>query len=175
MTLSIKVIYATMCLVCDCLFQDMLSLMKINFHILNSHISLPTVQSSPSFFSSTCAVFLVNTKNTVIPSIPGSPSYTPVLSTVSPRSQSITASTQASFPPHMAPDISISSTTFNPDNLQVVQSIPSLNLHPMQTKSKSGINKHKAFLASIQDSSAVNLSLIEPATYKSAIKAPVWL
>jgi hypothetical protein len=45
----------------------------------------------------------------------------------------------------------------------------------MQTRSKSGINKRKAFLASIQDSSAVDLSLIEPTTYKSAIKAPVWL
>jgi len=45
----------------------------------------------------------------------------------------------------------------------------------MQTRSKSGINKRKAFLASLQDSSAVYLSLIEPATYKSAIKAPVWL
>ena len=142
----------------------------------SSHISSPTVQSSPSYSSSTCPVLLVNTENTVIPSFPGSPSYhTPALSTVSPSPRSITASTQASSPPPVAPDISISSTAFTPDNLQVVLSIPSLNLHPMQTRSKSGINKRKAFLASIQDSSAVDLSLIEPATYKSAIKAPIWL
>jgi hypothetical protein len=121
-------------------------------------------------------VLLVNTENTVITSSPVSPShYTPSVSTASPRSQSITASIQASSPPPVAPDISISSTTFNPDNLQVVLSIPSLNLHPMQTRSKSGITKQKAFLASIQDSSMVDMSLTEPATYKSAIKAPVWL
>ena len=119
---------------------------------------------------------LVTTENTIIPSIPGSSSHhTPVLSTVSPRSPSITASTQASSPPPMAADIRISSTTFNPDNLQVVMSIPSLNMHPMQTRSKSGIHKRKAFLASIQDLRADDLSLIEPATYKSAIKTPVWL
>jgi hypothetical protein len=48
-------------------------------------------------------------------------------------------------------------------------------LHPMQTRSKSGINKQKAFLASIRDSSMVDMSLIEPTTYKFVIKAPVWL
>jgi uncharacterized beta-barrel protein YwiB (DUF1934 family) len=45
----------------------------------------------------------------------------------------------------------------------------------MQTRRKGGINKRKAFLASIQDSSMVDMSLIKLATYKSAIKAPVWL
>lgn len=121
-------------------------------------------------------MLLVDTENTVITSSPVSPSHhTPSVSTVSPSSQSITASIQASSPLPVVPDISISSTTFNPDNLQVVLSIPSLNLHPMQTKSKSGITKQKAFLASIQDSSMVDMSLTEPATYKSAIKAPVWL
>jgi hypothetical protein len=44
----------------------------------------------------------------------------------------------------------------------------------MQTRSKSGITKRKAFLASIQDSGAIDISLIEPATYKSAIKDPMW-
>ena len=82
---------------------------------------------------------------------------------------------QASSPPPVAPAFSISSYMFNPDNLQVVLSIPPLNLHPMQTKSKSGIHKRKAFLTSIQDSSLVDMSLTEPATYKSSIKAPVWL
>jgi len=117
-----------------------------------------TTQSSPSSASSTCPVLLVNTKNTVIPSSLVSPSHhTPGVSTVSPSSQSITASIQASSPPPVASDISISSTTFNPDNLQVVMSIPSLNLHPMQTRSKSGITKQKAFLASIQDSSMIDV------------------
>jgi histone deacetylase 1/2 len=149
---------------------------ETQFPYPESSPSLLTTQSSPSSASSTCPVLLVNTENTVITSSPVSPShYTPSVSTASPRSQSITASIQASSPPPVASDISISSTTFNPDNLQVVMSIPSLNLHPMQTRSKSGITKQKAFLASIQDSSMVDMSLTEPATYKSAIKAPVWL
>jgi len=75
----------------------------------------------------------------------------------------------------VVPDISFSSNDFNPDNLQVVLSIPPLNLHPIQTRSKSGITKRKAFLASIHDSGATDMSLIKPATYKSAIKVPVWL
>jgi histone deacetylase 1/2 len=149
---------------------------ETQFPYPESSPSLLTTQPLPSSASSTCPVLLVNTENTVITSSPVSPSHhTPSISTVSPSSQSITASIQASPPPPVAPDISISSSTFNLDNLQVVLSIPSLNLHPMQTKSKSGITKQKAFLASIQDSSMVDLSLTEPATYKSAIKAPVWL
>jgi hypothetical protein len=52
-----------------------------------------TAQSSPSSASSTCHVLLVNTENTVIPSSPVSPSHhTPGVPTVSPSSQSITAS-----------------------------------------------------------------------------------
>lgn len=54
-------------------------------------------------------------------------------------------------------------------------SIPSLNLHPMQTRGKSGIIKNKALLASVQESGWVDLSLVELATYKSFIKVLVWL
>ena len=39
MASSTKVICVIMCLLFDCLFQDMLYLVKHNFHILNSHIS----------------------------------------------------------------------------------------------------------------------------------------
>jgi len=39
MASSTRVICAIMCLLCDCLFQEMFYLMKNNFHILNSHIS----------------------------------------------------------------------------------------------------------------------------------------
>ena len=45
---STKVICAIMCLLCDCLFQNMLYLMKHNFHILNTHIS-PHPQLSPHY------------------------------------------------------------------------------------------------------------------------------
>ncbi|KAM1192949.1 hypothetical protein ACFX2G_013484 [Malus domestica] len=45
----------------------------------------------------------------------------------------------------------------------------------MQTRSKSGIFKNKALLASVQDSGGTDLSLVEPTSYKSTIKVPVWL
>jgi hypothetical protein len=70
----------------------------------------------------------------------------------------------------VAPDISVTSGSeshgFIPDNLQVVLSIPPLNLHPMQTRSKSGIFRKKAFSVSIQDLGGADMSLVEPASYK---------
>ena len=70
----------------------------------------------------------------------------------------------------MAPDISVTSGSkshcFINDNLQVVLSIPPLNLHPMQTRSKSGIFRKKAFSVSIQDLGGADMSLVEPASYK---------
>ncbi|KAM1541138.1 hypothetical protein ACFX1Z_011089 [Malus domestica] len=63
---------------------------------------------------------------------------------------------------------------FQSENLQVVLSIPSLNLHPMQTRSKSGISKAIALLAAVHEHEGVDLSQVEPATYKSALKSPVW-
>ncbi|KAB2616565.1 hypothetical protein D8674_023153 [Pyrus ussuriensis x Pyrus communis] len=40
---------------------------------------------------------------------------------------------------------------------------------------KNGISKKKAFLSVVQDAAFVDLSQMEPATYKSALKSPVWL
>ena len=68
----------------------------------------------------------------------------------------------------MAPECS-------PESLQVILPIPPLNLHPMQTRSKSGIVKKKAFLALVSESTDVDLSQIEPVSYKSALKSPVWV
>lgn len=64
---------------------------------------------------------------------------------------------------------------FSPALLQMVLPIAPLNLHPMQTRSKNGIIKKKVFLNKVHDSSAVDLTQVEPATYKSALKVPVWL
>lgn len=58
---------------------------------------------------------------------------------------------------------------------QVVLSISLLNLHPMQTRSKSGIIKKKALLYALSVSQPVDLSASEPHTYKSALKSPIWL
>ncbi|KAM1609734.1 hypothetical protein FF1_021794 [Malus domestica] len=48
-------------------------------------------------------------------------------------------------------------------------------MHPMQTRSKSGIIKHKAFLSTLETSGEVDISLTEPATYKTAMKYVVWM
>ncbi|KAM1354495.1 hypothetical protein PS2_028626 [Malus domestica] len=64
---------------------------------------------------------------------------------------------------------------FQPEHLQVVLPIPSLNLHPMQTRSKSGISKKKALLATFHENEGVDLSTVEPATYKSTLKSEVWV
>ncbi|KAM1581882.1 hypothetical protein ACFX10_029681 [Malus domestica] len=63
---------------------------------------------------------------------------------------------------------------FQPERLQVVLPIPPLNLHPMQTRSKNGISKKMALLATIHENNGVDLSMVEPATYKSALKSEVW-
>lgn len=47
---------------------------------------------------------------------------------------------------------------FSNDSLQVVMSIPPMNLHPMQTQSKSGIFKKKAFIASLHNDSNVDFT-----------------
>lgn len=152
------------------------------------------VSSSHSSLSSTCSVPIVTTENIVVPfipthisqhamsSIPASIAVTSSaldFSVASSSSQSIAAPVQGSPSIPVALDISstIGSNThdFTPDSLQVVFPTPPLNLHPMQTRSKSGIIKKKALLASIQDSGDIDLSLIELVNYKSAIKVPVWL
>ena len=46
-------------------------------------------------------------------------------------------------------------------------------VHPMQTRSKSGIVKKKVFLTTLQESGGVDLSLGELATYKMALKVPI--
>ena len=62
-----------------------------------------------------------------------------------------------------------------PEDLSVVLQIPPLNLHPMQTRSKSGIVKKKTCFLAAMNSSTSDLSLIEPSGYKSALKHPLWL
>ncbi|KAM1502978.1 hypothetical protein ACFXTO_028267 [Malus domestica] len=64
---------------------------------------------------------------------------------------------------------------FRPDNLQVISSVPSLNLHLMQTGSKNGIVKKNVLLTTVEDSRGIDLNLIEPSTYKSTLKVPIWM
>ncbi|CAN6705605.1 unnamed protein product [Malus baccata var. baccata] len=44
----------------------------------------------------------------------------------------------------------------------------------MQTRSKSGIIKKRVLLATVQEAEGTDLSLIEPSSYKSALKNPIW-
>ncbi|KAM1757600.1 hypothetical protein ACFX11_006838 [Malus domestica] len=93
--------------------------------------------------------------------------------------QSINASDQ-SFSPHVpvahaVPIENSVASEFQPESIQAVLFVPPFNLHPMQTRSKNGIFKKKAFLTIVQDNGNVDLSLIEPATYKLALKCKVWV
>jgi len=127
-------------------------------------------------------------KNSIVSTSPASPSLpstthtpapTPAPSANSISPQSITAPLSASPLLPMASDISMHSDFdshgFIPDNLQVVLSIPPLNLHSMQTRSKSGIIKRKALLATIQVSAATDMHLVEQTNYKAVLKNPVCL
>lgn len=66
--------------------------------------------------------------------------------------------------------------SFNPECISVILHIPDMNLHPMQTRSKSGIIKKKTVcLATSAVSPAVDLNVVEPSSYKTALTSPVWL
>ena len=144
-----------------------------------------TIQSSPL---SSCLVTVVNTTNSIVstnttspprPFTTPTPAPTPTPSTDSTSPQSVTAPLSTSPLLPVAPDINIhsdfSSHGFILDNLQVVLSIPPLNLHSMQTRSKSGIIKRKALLATIEVSTATDMHLVELTNYKAAFKILVWL
>ena len=77
----------------------------------------------------------------------------------------------------VAPEVPIenSMVSFQLESIQAVLPIPSLNLHPIQTKSNSGISKKKALLTTVQESGIVDLSTVEFATYKYAWKCKVWV
>lgn len=64
---------------------------------------------------------------------------------------------------------------FNLELLQVMLEVPPLNLHPMHTRSKSGIIKKKALSASLQQSLIHDLSTSDPTSYNKALQVPVWL
>ncbi|TQE05937.1 hypothetical protein C1H46_008461 [Malus baccata] len=44
----------------------------------------------------------------------------------------------------------------------------------MQTRSKSGIVKKIALLIAVHENRGVDLTQVEPATFKFALKSPVW-
>lgn len=60
---------------------------------------------------------------------------------------------------------------FQPENLTVVLPVSSINLYTMQTWSKSGIVKRKAY--SVTATTSENF-IVEPTTYKATSKIPKW-
>ena len=82
---------------------------------------------------------------------------------------------------------SSSADTFRPEAISVVLHIPDMNVHSMQTRSKSGILKKKAYSASVVSTSTVTVpsvtvspesaasTEIEPSSYKIAMRFPVWV
>ncbi|KAM2012137.1 hypothetical protein ACFX1T_024035 [Malus domestica] len=60
---------------------------------------------------------------------------------------------------------------FQYENLTIVLPVSSVNLHPMQTWSKNGIVKRKAYSATVSSSEHF---IVEPTTYKATSKIPGW-
>ena len=149
------------------------------------------------------------TSNNVVVSFPlvetTSPPHVDVSSRPVPPSPSVhtpsssSASKFASAPLHSSPVASefnsesslevnsSSADTFRPEAISVVLHIPDMNVHSMQTRSKSGILKKKAYSASAGSvatvivpsitvsSESVDSIEIEPSSYKIAMQFPVWM
>ncbi|KAB5539070.1 hypothetical protein DKX38_016603 [Salix brachista] len=120
--------------------------------VTNNNVVTPPVSSVPSPSESVTAPIPVSS----LPILPH------LINTAS-SPHSITASSSCSSIP-VAPELSNegmqteplpSAVPFNPDGLSVVLHIPSMNLHPMQTRSKTGTIKPRACLTTISSSSSV--------------------
>ncbi|KAM1762795.1 hypothetical protein ACFX12_005393 [Malus domestica] len=136
---------------------------------------------------SSCSVILdhqpsppIVTPHHIVTILPQDPHTSPVSSSLSPSPSPTQSPCHASpsFPQSITGAVSDTHIPVvldhSPETLQVVPSIPPLNLHPMQTRSKSGISKKKVFLSALAASKDVDLSICEPSTYKSALKSSIW-
>ena len=79
-----------------------------------------------------------------------------------------------SSPAHATESHEQSDAIFFPEAISVELHIPPMNLHPMQTRSKSGITKKKVCYLTASNSSPADLSLLEPSGFKLAMRIPVW-
>ena len=139
-------------------------------------------KSSSSSIGSPLLVPVVNNDNVAVLSQSTCCSSSPVSPTISPPG-SIAPAPLHDLSHDVDPQSSSENTSvhnassggsFSPAVISEVLPLPSLNVHPMQTRSKSGIFKKKVYLVSIKDSSSTDLSLTEPSGYKSAMKHPSW-
>ncbi|XP_070667888.1 uncharacterized protein [Malus domestica] len=131
--------------------------------VVTSNNVVVSLVSTPSHSSPLVTESISSSMHSIPSSLSPSSSFNlPVLS------QSITAAESES--------LTIPVTSVHcPETLQVVLSVPPMNIHSMQTRSKSGIIKRKTFFSAVQSSNTTDPSLVEPTSHKSALKCPVWL
>lgn len=87
------------------------------------------------------------------------------------ESSSVSSSPLFSHVPQPIP-ADLSHTSCPSLDLVTILPVAPPNVHPMQTRSKSGIVKKKAFLPAVQASS--DLSVTKPSTYASGVKKSKW-
>nr|XP_028953280.1 uncharacterized protein LOC114822633 [Malus domestica] len=133
-----------------------LPLLVTSQNLVIPHQTSSSLASSPTASKSSHSISPRSTE--LLQTLPSNASESLDFSTHEPASQS---STQYRIP--IDPDFQI-------EQLPVVLPIPSVSLHPMQTRSKSGISKRKVFTATVQASAKDT----EPTSYKSACKSPEW-
>ncbi|CAN6706510.1 unnamed protein product [Malus baccata var. baccata] len=127
--------------------------------VSRSQVSVPIPRPLPPLVTSHNLVIPPQPSSSLAPSPPASESLqtlpSPTIELASP------SSTQSQI--LIDPDFQI-------EQLPVVLPLPSVSLHPMQTRSKSEISKRKVFTATVQSSAQGS----EPTSYKSASKCPKW-
>jgi histone deacetylase 1/2 len=137
------------------------------------YISVPMPAVSPSLHVSAVSPSSpsVSLHNSVLPLVSSSPSFSSTpsasLPSLSPGLSSQPSSdlhSPAHSPLPVDPD-------FHPERLCVVLPLSPMNLHPMTTRSKSGISKKKAYSATVQ---SLALSQVEPRSFKIAYATIEW-
>ncbi|KAM1260029.1 hypothetical protein ACFX2J_039256 [Malus domestica] len=151
---------------------------------LSKQNSVSHVPCSPSSFThvpnhqNVLVVPLPLVSSLTFPPVPPSPDSSVAVHSphmvASPPFSSLPSSSSITAPSSTTPSLPVDHE-FSPDRLQVVLPIAPLNMHPMQTRSKNGIVKPKVFFSSLAPSGDVDMSLIEPVSYKTAKKSSVWL
>jgi hypothetical protein len=168
MPANIKGIFVFLFMPITSLCLDMSSLMN---HCFLIHVPMPAVSPSlhvPAVSPSSPSISLHNSILPLVSSSPSFPSHdSALLPSLSPGlssqpSSDLPSPTHSSLP--VDPD-------FHPERLCVVLPLSPMNLHPMTTRSKSGISKKKAFSTSVQ---SLALSQVEPRSFKIASTIVEW-
>ena len=155
-------------------FLGLPSVQPVSF--TSSNFAIPTWLSNQLFLHSTNQPSLLGSCPSPSPNPPFHYVIAPAPPTPMPSPNSATLSSPFNAAPSHLPDTptleSTSATTLlsNPP-LPVSLPVPSLNTHPMQTRSKSGISKPNFKLCY---KATIDYSYIETPTYKIASQYPKW-